>query len=724
MPESRKSNYLDPIEAMELLATAKFAKNLSWRLLRYLADDALVTTLEEKKAIKLASGRIAVVTTGNLASQGGAGKPETRSRGGALFGVKPEGPSVEERSLREWTANEASKILEFPQNAFDRLLKHSRVFRDAVLPHFPPATLPTAEVILLKSRDLAEYLPALTHMLAEATADALADDEEKGAAGRVCLLRLEAPLGDSDAHRPHPSPHPLLEVRCVGSFEKPALPLAEFAYIFLDPYDRVDELTATPIRNATRRGASVAGAPAPGSPASVETPVVGSSLNETDWKKIRSLVDTKVHVSRSFRTRDVPKPKHRPEDAPPTPKHGPEDGPPALDFFAVVLDSRTARFEAGGTRDRKKTRNADEPVKSTVDRLDDGSDPGPTTRLHLNLKRLKKAFEEVRSLDEVCSILDEPNIPTTGERVGYWTTRSYFERWVRDLRYRRVGVALGGGGATGFAHCALIKRLRQEGVPIDLVSGSSFGALVGAYYCSHGLDGLDLLAEQALLYSGATSLTMLSSAFIEHLVNLSIEYRPLWDLTIPLFAVAADMATGHAVIFPGAPAANASVGFAVRASGSLPGFFAPTTAGDARYVDGGVVQMVPVKALINRGADMVIASSVLPYPRDDNSYRGPKFGGLLPPPFGDMVSKFLSEFNPGNRMLDVARGMALGMRAATAKEIDLAHASYQHSRTDVKYWEFHKAARVLAGTAQVLELDPVIPASIESYRLLNVPEPA
>ena len=55
--------------------------------------------------------------------------------------------------------------------------------------------------------------------------------------------------------------------------------------------------------------------------------------------------------------------------------------------------------------------------------------------------RLKRAWEQDPDLIHVCDVLDEPNVPAAGVRVGYWSARSFFDRWVRDIRFRRVGSA-------------------------------------------------------------------------------------------------------------------------------------------------------------------------------------------------------------------------------------------------------------------------------------------
>jgi predicted acylesterase/phospholipase RssA len=270
----------------------------------------------------------------------------------------------------------------------------------------------------------------------------------------------------------------------------------------------------------------------------------------------------------------------------------------------------------------------------------------------------------------------------------------------------------------------LLRQLRERKIPIDLVSGTSFGALVGAYYCAQGVDGLETLVEQAMLYTGVVSLTVFSSALLEHLVNLSIEYRPMWELPIPFYAVATDVEKGEPAIFPGPLAANPSVGFAVRASGALPGVFSPALAGDTRptrYVDGGAVSIVPTAALLQFGADVIIGANAFPFRKNDNTYSRSPLTAFLPPPFNRMARQFLEEMSPGNRMIDAARTLSLTLTTAMQQECDIASAVYEHKRTDVKYWEFHRARRVLADATEDLATSGALPAAINAVRNLNLP---
>lgn len=185
-----------------------------------------------------------------------------------------------------------------------------------------------------------------------------------------------------------------------------------------------------------------------------------------------------------------------------------------------------------------------------------------------------------------------------------------FGRWARALTRRRVGLALGGAGAWGYASAALILELERAGVPIDLIAGSSSGALVGAYYCHAGIAGLERLIARGPAIARGMPLMLLSSAIAEYTVDADLGDARLEQLEIPLFPVATNLGRLRPEVI-----AEGSIGFGVRASVSAPGIFAPTIAGGSIYVDGAVSDNLPVGLVEAMGADLVIGANPLPAAR-------------------------------------------------------------------------------------------------------------
>ena len=174
----------------------------------------------------------------------------------------------------------------------------------------------------------------------------------------------------------------------------------------------------------------------------------------------------------------------------------------------------------------------------------------------------------------------------------------------------RVGIALGGGAAKGFAHIGVIKMLEANGIQPVVVSGTSAGSVVGALYAS-GMDAFQMqqhavaLDEASIrdvrLFSGG----LVQGQKLQDYVNEKVGKRPIQKLKLPFAAVATQLATGERTVF-----VHGNTGQAVRASSSVPGVFEPVVIGTASYVDGGVVSPVPVDAARNLGADFVIAVDI------------------------------------------------------------------------------------------------------------------
>lgn len=174
----------------------------------------------------------------------------------------------------------------------------------------------------------------------------------------------------------------------------------------------------------------------------------------------------------------------------------------------------------------------------------------------------------------------------------------------------RIGIALGGGAAKGFAHIGVIKMLEASGLEPVVVSGTSAGSVVGALYAS----GMDVFQMQqhafALDESRIRDVSLFSGGVIkgqklQDYVNELVGQRPLDRMEKPFAVVATQLETGERSVF-----VRGNTGQAVRASSSIPGVFEPSAIGKWHYVDGGVVSPVPVDAARQLGADFVIAVDI------------------------------------------------------------------------------------------------------------------
>ncbi|MCM8812630.1 MAG: patatin-like phospholipase family protein [Candidatus Omnitrophica bacterium] len=212
----------------------------------------------------------------------------------------------------------------------------------------------------------------------------------------------------------------------------------------------------------------------------------------------------------------------------------------------------------------------------------------------------------------------------------------------KDLK---IGLALGGGGARGFAHIGVLKALASE-FPIHCVAGTSMGALVGGCFAHRpdvhlleqhlvgvcerpGLKSIENLISGETFAEGKELILQALMSFVKkfYLLNLRMMRRWLFSgreiadifdelglnvdfraLALPFACTAVDLRSGEEFLLT-----KGNVKNSILASVALPGVFPPCKRGERLLVDGGVVGSVPVRAARALGADIVIAVAVDPY---------------------------------------------------------------------------------------------------------------
>ncbi len=174
----------------------------------------------------------------------------------------------------------------------------------------------------------------------------------------------------------------------------------------------------------------------------------------------------------------------------------------------------------------------------------------------------------------------------------------------------RLGLALGGGAARGFAHIGVIQVLEEQGIRPDLVVGTSAGSLVAAMWAS-GKSGVELgslaesMDETALTDWTYPGRGLLRGEGLAKYVREHTEGRSIETMKIPLGIVATDLGSGQPILFQ-----RGDPGVAVRASSAVPAVFQPVRIGSREYVDGGLVAPVPVQFARQMGAELVIAVDI------------------------------------------------------------------------------------------------------------------
>ena len=189
------------------------------------------------------------------------------------------------------------------------------------------------------------------------------------------------------------------------------------------------------------------------------------------------------------------------------------------------------------------------------------------------------------------------------------------------LRPPRVGLALGGGAARGFAHVGVIQVLERHGIRPDLVVGTSAGSLVAAMYASGqsaaALEREALAMDEATLTDWTMPLFgrgMLRGEALARYVRREVGGKLIEQMALPLGILATDLGTGEGVVFRRGDAAQA-----VRASSAVPGGFVPVTIAGRDYVDGGLVAPVPVNQARAMGAEVVIAVDISSDPQGNDA---------------------------------------------------------------------------------------------------------
>ena len=185
----------------------------------------------------------------------------------------------------------------------------------------------------------------------------------------------------------------------------------------------------------------------------------------------------------------------------------------------------------------------------------------------------------------------------------------------------KLGLALGGGAARGFAHVGVLQVLEEAGIKPDLVVGTSAGSLVAALYASgrnaQQLQQVATAMDEAAFADWTLPLFnrgVLRGEALARYVNAQVNHKLIENMAVPLGIVATDLNSGQGVLFR-----RGDTGTAVRASSAVPAVFLPVKIGSQEYVDGGLVSPVPVRYARQMGAKVVLAVDISSAPEGNPS---------------------------------------------------------------------------------------------------------
>ena len=273
----------------------------------------------------------------------------------------------------------------------------------------------------------------------------------------------------------------------------------------------------------------------------------------------------------------------------------------------------------------------------------------------------------------------------------------------------RIGVALGGGSARGFAHIGALASLERHDMSPDVVVGTSFGAVIGALYAA-GRSPAELAAQASQLrrrdvlpgvadfgvHRGALFSGERLEAFYERLVG-DLTFA---DLQREFAVVATDVATGERVVLE-----EGSLARALRASSSLPGVFAPVEIDGRQLIDGGIGSPIPARTLDRFGVDLAIGIGAgVEYDRSPSVGAARRALGTA---FGRDVHRFLGAREGRSALGRLGLGLARTADAWVAATEPCVGVEV-HTRPPITWLCFHQASEAIAAGAAAL--DRSIPA--------------
>lgn len=232
-------------------------------------------------------------------------------------------------------------------------------------------------------------------------------------------------------------------------------------------------------------------------------------------------------------------------------------------------------------------------------------------RLILNEFSVKDKLPS-KNIKELLNYNIYATLPSFGE--GYLRTLRRISREVGEVL---VGLALGSGGAYGFSHIGVLRVLEEKNIPIDIICGSSIGAVIAALwalgYDANHIEKFTIeFAKKVNLFSfRGFSLPFRGiwrAKYLENILKKIFQDKTFYDLRHPLKVVVFDFLKKETKILEEGPLYKA-----VAASCAFPGIFEPISFKDQVLLDGGVLNPLPTKVLLNYGANKIIAVNITPF---------------------------------------------------------------------------------------------------------------
>lgn len=321
----------------------------------------------------------------------------------------------------------------------------------------------------------------------------------------------------------------------------------------------------------------------------------------------------------------------------------------------------------------------------------------PTRTSHASDCRIRLDLVKVRALAQVWNpyMPINPIDDALGHEMGVWS---------RALTQRRTGIALAGGGVWSMQSVFIIRELRKRGVPIDVITGTSGGAMVGAYYSVFGLPGLDKLLERgdSGVLDVLTGFWILNGCFAQSFFEMEFGAHTCLDhLAVDFHPNSTNLTLGEGVAFTRGPVASA-----VRAAASAPPLFPPTFNATERFVDGAFTNNLAAQILPYFGANLTFGSNTYPPSRRPKST-------WIPNIFTRMAS-----VGPINRMVDFT--IALNLLANLTGKVEGGYADVAYNALSNFPLPFLFTSNFCLSSKMVQHAsqDPNVLAKVDEFTLL------
>lgn len=285
----------------------------------------------------------------------------------------------------------------------------------------------------------------------------------------------------------------------------------------------------------------------------------------------------------------------------------------------------------------------------------------------------------------------------------------------------RIGVALGGGSARGYAHIGALDVLERHNLQPSIIAGTSFGAIIGALYAM-GQSTEQMTKDAArqrrrdvipsITDFGLHKAALFSGVRLERYFESLVDGRHFEDLDKQLVVVATDIDTGERVLLETGPLAPA-----LRASASIPGIFAPVDIDGRRLVDGGLGSPVPVDTLAAYDVDLAIGIGAGTTGDDSSAiYNTQRF---LQTALGKRLHRGLHNTTGTHPLHRLGRGLAY--TANTYMPREESDALQVHTNPPISWLHFHRAEHAISAGEKALEafmptiLKALRPAAVTAF---------